>query len=736
MIIRVLSLLFVNVLYIGLEGCMRKKKLVGTLITVLTMGYSIPYSYAVHETTYNEGIDNKISAYTQNSTIVGYKNNVNSAGLNSDNDVNVVNHAAVYGSENSVEFDSDQDISQAIAIGHKNIITKFNDTAVGTENELKGNSSVAVGVSNKSASGADNAILVGTGNSTALSAAVMMGNSNTTSLANSVMVGNGNSINSTSKSEYLLAVFGNNNTINDSGSAVAIGHGVKVNSANSGIGIGSGANVSGQSAIALGLNAEAKGFGISIGGWDTKANDHSLAMGHTAHALGYDNIALGTNASANKSSNIAIGNKATANVVDNAVALGSNSVANRKFIANATVTNDASVGNNSVYGFGFAKAEDLDAIRNTVQGNLGAMSIGHENGSRQIINVAAGTEDSDAVNVAQLKAVANSITNTVVEAGDNVTIKPEVKGNTTTYTISADVSKKDVDDLQKKISSNGDRITELENKPIVDSDTITTVAAGDNSVVVIDDKKHNYTIKVSDTLQNDVKKNKKDIDTISETVKENILKIDSNSKQIKENTLKIENNNNRIIQNAANIENHRQAISAVNARVNHLDSKINKVGAGAAALAGLHPLDFDPDDKWTFSAGYGNYNNADAVAIGSFYRPNEDTMFSVAGSIGNGENMVNASVSLKFGQKSTVTNTRVAIAKDLEDLKAIVKAQHKQIESLQQQLNGFTGQAHTNKEIFFEDVPEQHWAYEYVKTLADKGLLIGYPDGTFKGEKL
>lgn len=442
MIIRVLSLLFVNVLYIGLEGCMRKKKLVGTLITVLTMGYSIPYSYAVHETTYNEGIDNKISAYTQNSTIVGYKNNVNSAGLNSDNDVNVVNHAAVYGSENSVEFDSDQDISQAIAIGHKNIITKFNDTAVGTENELKGNSSVAVGVSNKSASGADNAILVGTGNSTALSAAVMMGNSNTTSLANSVMVGNGNSINSTSKSEYLLAVFGNNNTINDSGSAVAIGHGVKVNSANSGIGIGSGANVSGQSAIALGLNAEAKGFGISIGGWDTKANDHSLAMGHTAHALGYDNIALGTNASANKSSNIAIGNKATANVVDNAVALGSNSVANRKFIANATVTNDASVGNNSVYGFGFAKAEDLDAIRNTVQGNLGAMSIGHENGSRQIINVAAGTEDSDAVNVAQLKAVANSITNTVVEAGDNVTIKPEVKGNTTTYTISADVSKK------------------------------------------------------------------------------------------------------------------------------------------------------------------------------------------------------------------------------------------------------------------------------------------------------
>ncbi|WP_251442823.1 S-layer homology domain-containing protein [Veillonella intestinalis] len=714
---------------------MRNKKVVGTLITVLTMGYSIPYSYAVQETTYVSGENNKVSAYTQTSTVVGYKNNVNSAGLNSDNDVNIVNNATIYGTENSVEFDNEQDISQATAIGYKNKITKFNDTAVGIENELKGNSSVAVGVSNKASIGVSNAILVGTGN--------------TTELFKSVMMGNGNSIKGKLGSSEALAVFGNNNIINNSGAAVVIGHSVNLNSANSGIGIGYRANVSGQSAIALGLDAEAKGFGISIGGWDTKAYDHALAMGHTAHALGYNTIALGTNASADKSSNVAIGNKATAIVVDNAVALGSNSVANRNFILNATVASEASVVNNSVYGFEFAKSADLDEIRNTVKGDLAAISIGNESGSRQIINVAAGTENSDAVNVAQLKAVANSVTNTIVKAGDNITIKPEVKGNTTTYTISADVSKKDVEDLQLQITSNEDRITVLENKPIVDSDTITTVSAGDDSVVVSDDENHNYTIKVSDELQNNVKKNSKDINIVSETVKENITKIDNNSTQIKENivqidknskgikenTLKIENNSNRITQNTVNIENNRQAIHNVNARVNHLDSKINKVGAGAAALAGLHPLDFDPDDKWTFSAGYGNYNNADAIAIGSFYRPNEDTMFSIAGSMGNGENMVNASISLKFGQKSTVTNTRVAIAKDLEDLKTIVKAQHKQIESLRQQLNNFTGQQYNTKGVFFEDVPEQHWAYEYVKTLAEKGLLVGYPDGTFKGEK-
>ena len=176
-----------------------------------------------------------------------------------------------------------------------------------------------------------------------------------------------------------------------------------------------------------------------------------------------------------------------------------------------------------------------------------------------------------------------------------------------------------------------------------------------------------------------------------------------------------------------------QATSGISNGVNLLNSKIGKVGAGAAALAAIHPLDFDPDDKWNFAAGYGNYAGENAMALGAFYRPNEDTMFSVAGSMGNGENMVNAGVSLKLGQKNGVSTSRVALAKEVQDLKAIVKAQNVEI----QQMKASMGMApqYEMKDVNFPDVPANHWAYEYVKGLADKGLVEGYPDGEFKGDR-
>ncbi len=176
-----------------------------------------------------------------------------------------------------------------------------------------------------------------------------------------------------------------------------------------------------------------------------------------------------------------------------------------------------------------------------------------------------------------------------------------------------------------------------------------------------------------------------------------------------------------------------QATSGISNGVNLLNSKIGKVGAGAAALAAIHPLDFDPDDKWNFAAGYGNYAGENAMALGAFYRPNEDTMFSVAGSMGNGENMVNAGVSFKLGQKNGVSTSRVALAKEVQDLKAIVKAQNVEI----QQMKASMGMApqYEMKDVNFPDVPANHWAYEYVKDLADKGLVEGYPDGEFKGDR-
>ena len=164
--------------------------------------------------------------------------------------------------------------------------------------------------------------------------------------------------------------------------------------------------------------------------------------------------------------------------------------------------------------------------------------------------------------------------------------------------------------------------------------------------------------------------------------------------------------------------------------ISKLGNRINKVGAGAAALAALHPLDFDPDDKWDFAAGYGNYNGENAAAIGAYYRPNEDTMFSVGGSFGNGENMVNAGVSLKLGQGNHVSTSKVAMAKEIKDLR-------KELEGLKSALLDANAgkKLDTSKLQLFPDVPKNHWAYEYVSTLKGNGALTGYPDGEFKGDR-
>ena len=175
-----------------------------------------------------------------------------------------------------------------------------------------------------------------------------------------------------------------------------------------------------------------------------------------------------------------------------------------------------------------------------------------------------------------------------------------------------------------------------------------------------------------------------------------------------------------------------QTINNIGGAVNELGDRMDRVGAGAAALAALHPLDFDPDDKWDVAAGYGNYKDAHAVAVGAFYRPNEDTMFSVGGSFGGGENMVNAGVSVKLGQGNHVSTSRVALAKEVEDLKAIVKAQSAEIKAMRGAMQSGTS---VMKDVNFPDVPKDHWAYSYVKSLADRGLLEGYPDGEFKGER-
>ena len=176
-----------------------------------------------------------------------------------------------------------------------------------------------------------------------------------------------------------------------------------------------------------------------------------------------------------------------------------------------------------------------------------------------------------------------------------------------------------------------------------------------------------------------------------------------------------------------------QAINGLSGSVNKLGNRINRVGAGAAALAALHPLDFDPDDKWDFAAGYGNYRGANAAAVGAYSRPNEDTMFSVGGSFGGGENMVNAGVSIKLGQGNHVSTSRVAMAKEMKAMRQHMAEQDALIAKLQS-MHGMA--VDPAKSTLFPDVAENHWAYQYVTTLAKKGILEGYPDGEFKGDRM
>lgn len=191
------------------------------------------------------------------------------------------------------------------------------------------------------------------------------------------------------------------------------------------------------------------------------------------------------------------------------------------------------------------------------------------------------------------------------------------------------------------------------------------------------------------------------------------------------NVAQLKNTNQRI----DGVEN--QVISNSN-RINQLGNRVNKVGAGAAALAALHPMDFDPDDKLTFSAGYGNYGGENAAAIGAYYRPDEKVMFSVAGTVGNGENMVNAGVSFALDRTNHVSNSRTALAREVIDLRSQLAVMGAKMAKMEKAF----GMLDETKTKLFPDVPANHWAYEYIAKLAGNGYIEGYPDGNFGGDRL
>ena len=299
--------------------------------------------------------------------------------------------------------------------------------------------------------------------------------------------------------------------------------------------------------------------------------------------------------------------------------------------------------------------------------------------------------------------------------------------------MSFSVSKVDVGGQQIHGVSNGEADTDAVNvaqlKKVKDEITAatgtTTVTAGDHITVTptINGNSRDYKVSLS-----------KDI---TDQINNNTTNIDKNAGNIAKNTEDIKNIKGDVTDIQNNITNINNNMNSFKGDLSKMDKRIDKSVAGAAALAALHPLDFDPDAKWDFAAGYGHYRSGDAAAIGAFYRPNEDVQLSIGSTVGGDETVFNAGLSVKVGAHNGVSRSRVAIGKEVLALKKTVAEQNAQIQKLTALLNGVAGtKMKADHTTLFPDVAANHWAYEAVSDLSRRGLVEGYPDGTFGGDRL
>lgn len=451
----------------------------------------------------------------------------------------------------------------------------------------------------------------------------------------------------------------------------------------------------GNQATAWGCNSKATGYQSTAWGYGSKATgDQSTAFGNWSYANATNSLAVaGGEVAGDATNGIAIGWYANSTIKDG-IALGNGSVTTR------------TAGDTNAYGKG--NSTGTAWVSTSV-----ALAVGKDaDVTRQITGVAAGSKDTDAVNVAQLKKLAEKIdaagTDTVTTVnGDGNYIKVTAdSANSHDYTISLDFDK-----LKTEISS----------------DTVTSVSGGDFVNVTNTGTDSNRQYKVD--IDKDKLKAAIDTNTTNKSM----------SSEFNDGSLTIsvtDSDNNKVsttvsgIASKADVAEVNKQVSENSKRISQLGGRVDKVGAGAAALAALHPMDFDPDDKLSFAAGVGNYNGQSAAALGMFFRPDEKVMFSVGGTMGNGENMVNAGISFALDRTNHISNSRTALAREVIDLRA-------QVAEMKAMLaNRGLSSIDEDKLKLFPDIPENHWAYEYVDKLAAAGIIEGYPDGNFNGERM
>ena len=659
---------------------------------------------------------------------------------------------------------------RAIVIGNgsnmKITTATRNVIAIGTGTHAIGQETIALGFIAKAS--ANNATAIGRGANATETDAIAMGRATVVSGTSSIAIGTGNTVSGNNSGVFgdpsIVAgtssyTFGNDNAVGSTST------GVFVLGTNNQIGATATYDSEGKLVSASGLK-------------DTTAVTDAVSLGNRNYINTSGTYVLGSgiNTTGSGASLATIGN-----TVANSVYLGDNTTATKASsvgTSNTTITGVAGV-TTTAGDTGNVSSVEIGTI---IYGNFagatanGVVSVGASGSERRIQNVAAGeisATSTDAINGSQLYAVAEQVTtnadniakltttvggNTtaitnlktdvavakteVISSNKSVTItsSPDATDGHTIYDLSVDTG---ATQLAYKANGSNSQTTSLSDGLNFTNGTNTTATVDANGIVTYslndDITVNNVTATTVNATTVDATTVKGDTITAGDTVTISNTGIDMGGAKVtnlQEGTISSTSTDaitgSQLYATNQQVNQNTSAISTLGRDVKKLDTRLDKVGAGAAALAALHPLDFDPDAKWDVTAGYGNYAGENAVAIGAFYRPNEDLMFSVGSSIGNGENMINAGVSVKVGANKGVTNSRVAMAKEIQEMKVAMKMlieENKVIKANQRALNAGI------KNVTFPDVPEGHWAYDYVKSLADKGLLEGYPDGTFKGNQ-
>ena len=558
-------------------------------------------------------------------------------------------------------------------------------------------------------------------------------------------------------------------------------------------------NKSGGSTLAIGGGNKADYTQLtSMTGVNNTVTGTAGNVAKLNYVTGYNNTIT------NASNNIVMGNDHTI-TADNTIAIGGLSSGETRSVANTTTIGydaKASVEGGVALGYksnatvdkgaaGYdisTKAASTDTS-STWKATAAAVSVGDvaNDVTRQITSVAAGTNDTDAVNVAQLKKVETKIStveadakkHTTVVAGDNTTVTSGTNANGgAEYKVSVNKDLvemssanfgKATDDVRARIDKdsarffNGSENIGVTPKgiQIENTDTLEQAKFDKYGMYASEgDKTVYYTttgISAGDQIINNVKAGVADTDAVNVSQLKRVQDQIAASTQVTTVTagdhIKVTptvNGNthdykvsladdiaDQITNNTTNITKNTNDIKNIKGDLSKIDKRVDKSVAGAAALAALHPLDFDPDAKWDFAAGYGHYRSGDAAAIGAFYRPNEDVQLSVGSTVGSDETVFNAGLSVKVGAHSGVSRSRVAIGKEVLALKKTVAEQNAQIQKLTTLLNGVAGtKMKADHTTLFPDIPTNHWAYEAVSDLSRRGLVEGYPDGTFGGDRM